>query len=134
MGGHDLWGETKHPKPEDQLPPEELRFVDPAERMEHGSDRDDTTHRLAIASAVLGVLGTVLCCAPILSFILGICAIVLGIAVIRREHTEKERLARIGIWLGVFALFCGILAHFLFPAMFRLLSPVGDQIVPDDIS
>jgi uncharacterized membrane protein HdeD (DUF308 family) len=121
-----MWGETKHPKPEDQLPPDQLKFVDPAD-----SFRESGTpiRRLEIAVLALGIASLVMCCVPAASILLGVIAVVLGIREILAADYGGAKFAKVGLVLGIVGIFIGILS-LLFPQLFEIFGGVANDFVP----
>ena len=122
-----MWGETKHPKPEDQLPPDQLKFVDPAD-----SFRETGTplRRLEIAVLAIGILSFVMCCVPVASILLGVIAVVLGIREIRAADQGGAVFAKVGLVLGIVGICIGILL-LLFPQLFEIFGDLGNGLLPN---
>ena len=122
-----MWSETKYPDPADRLPPDELKFVDPLDRI--GSPRSGTKPpSAATASAVSGILTVLTCVLKPVPLFLGALAIALGIYAYGKEPAARKA-AKIGIVTGIAgcAVCIGIM---LFPLLFKLLDGVAGGLAP----
>ena len=121
-----MWGETKRPKPEDQLPPDQLRFVDPAESFRETGTR---IRRLELAVLAIGIASFVMSCVPVASILLGVLAIMLGIREIRAADQGGAKFAKAGLVLGIAGICIGILS-LLFPQLFDLFGGAASHLMP----
>ncbi len=70
------------------------------------NQKNTTNHGMAIASMVLGIVGTVLCCCCGTSVVIGIIGLILGI--IARSKGNREVFSLVGIILNSVAIFLSI--------------------------
>ena len=73
-----LWSETKYPDRTDQIPPAELRFHDPLDKIESQSPSDEKQKKNAVISAALGICSAVTFPLKQIPLVLGAAAVLFG--------------------------------------------------------
>ena len=101
-------GQNGYQQPVYQQPmPEQPMYQQPMQQPYYAepAQQPNNSKGMAIASLVLGIIGTVACCVPIVAVICGIVGLILGIVANKKNKTG---MGTAGIVLSIIALVFGI--------------------------